>query len=261
MDRSVYQRIREIETDHWWFSGRRRIIGAVIQRLALPSSARILEVGCGTGGNIDLLRGFGAVRAAEPDRDAREYAAQRTGLLVDHGVLPDGLPYPEASFDLVCAFDVIEHVEDDAGAVAALSRLVDGGGVVLTTVPAYAWMWSRHDELHHHKRRYGLNEYCRLFERAGLTIERASYFNAALAPLAMLQRLAKRLLRSTSPDDVLPKPALNRMLGAVFSAERLWLAKADLPFGLSILVVARKAATASVQSGLSSGGGPAQAAA
>ena len=241
MERSVYLRIRELETAHWWFTARRRIIGRVIETLALPTPARVLEAGCGTGGNLDLLRRLGPLRAMELDEASRAYAAERSGLAVDGGALPDDLPYPPASFDLVCAFDVVEHVDDDQGSVAALAALLAPGGVLLTTVPAYAWMWSRHDELHHHKRRYRLRDYRRLFEAAGLKVERASYFNTLLFPLAVAQRLAKKLLRRSGPDDAMPPPSLNRLLEGVFGAERHWLARNSLPFGLSILLAARKA--------------------
>ncbi|MEO6339519.1 MAG: class I SAM-dependent methyltransferase [Caulobacteraceae bacterium] len=241
MERSVYQRIRELETVHWWFTARRRIIGRVIQALRLPSPARVLEVGCGTGGNLELLRQFGPMRAMELDEASRAYAAERSGLAVDGGALPHDLPYAPASFDLVCAFDVIEHVAEDQGAVSALAGLLAPGGVLLTTVPAYGWMWSRHDELHHHKRRYHLKAYRHLFEAAGLKVERASYFNTLLFPLAVTQRLVKKVLRRSGPDDAMPSPGLNRVLAGVFGAERYWLSGSGFPFGLSILLAARKA--------------------
>ncbi|MFY8143480.1 MAG: class I SAM-dependent methyltransferase, partial [Caulobacter sp.] len=137
MDRLIYDRIRDLEADHWWFVGRRRILRGLLQRIGTPPDARILEVGCGAGGNVPLLRGFGAVTALEPDDESRAYASERLGLAVDTGLLPDGLPYGPESFDLVCAFDVVEHVDDDAASVRALARLVKPGGAILTTVPAY----------------------------------------------------------------------------------------------------------------------------
>jgi SAM-dependent methyltransferase len=241
MDRLIYDRIRELESDHWWFVGRRKVLRRLLRRLGPPAGARILEVGCGAGGNVPLLREFGAVAALEPDDESRAYASERLGLAIDTGLLPDGLPYDPESFDLVCAFDVVEHVDDDAGSVRALARLVKPGGAILTTVPAYPWMWSHHDVLHHHKRRYLLPAYRALFEAAGLKVESATYFNTLLFPLAAVQRTAKRLLGDNSADDAMPPTWLNKALAGVFSLEAPLAAGPGLPFGLSIAVIARKA--------------------
>jgi SAM-dependent methyltransferase len=241
MERAVYDRIRALEQDHWWFAGRRAVLSRALEDLGLPASARILEVGCGAGGNIQLLTPLGEVSALEPDDESRAYVAERYKMKVEGGLLPGGLPYPPESFDLVCAFDVIEHVDDDAGSVAALARLVKPGGAMLTTVPAYQWMWSRHDEAHHHKRRYALPAYRALFERAGLKVERASHFNTLLLPLAVVQRFAKKLLGIESADDAMPPAWLNGLLTRVFASERALLPLSP-PVGLSILLAARKPA-------------------
>jgi len=241
MDRLIYDRIRDLETDHWWFVGRRAVLRRLLGRVGAPAGARILEVGCGAGGNVPLLREFGAVTALEPDDESRAYASERLGLAVDAGLLPDGLPYAPESFDLVCAFDVVEHVDDDAASVKALARLVKPGGAILTTVPAYPWMWSHHDVLHHHKRRYMLPQYRALFDQAGLTVETATYFNTLLFPLAVVQRTAKKLVGDESADDAMPPGGLNKALARVFSLEAPLAAGGGLPFGLSIAVIARKA--------------------
>lgn len=242
MERIIYDRIRDLEAEHWWFVGRRRVLDALIRRLAPPTPARILEVGCGAGGNIPLLQTYGEVVALEPDDESRAYVASRFGIQVDGGLLPNGLPYEPRSFDLICAFDVIEHVEDDAASIVALADLLKTGGVLLTTVPAYQWMWSHHDVLHHHKRRYTLKRYRQLFAQSGLTIETAGYFNSLLFPVAAALRLVKRWRGDKSPDDAMPSPALNRWLTKIFSLEAPFAAAGLLPFGVSIAVTARKAA-------------------
>ncbi len=241
MERLIYDRIRDLETDHWWFVGRRKVLRQLLRRIGTPAGAKILEVGCGAGGNVPLLREFGDVAALEPDDESRAYASERLDLAIDTGLLPDGLPYAPESFDLVCAFDVVEHVDDDAGSIKALAKLVKPGGAILTTVPAYQWMWSHHDVAHHHKRRYLLPAYRALFDQAGLTVETATYFNTLLFPLAAVQRTAKRLLKDESADDAMPPVWLNKALSGVFSLEAPLAAAGGLPFGLSIAVIARKA--------------------
>lgn len=241
MERAIYDRMRELQQDHWWFAARREILESEIGRLPLPRPARILEVGCGPGGNLELLKRFGEVRAIEPDDESRAYAAESAGVVVEGGLLPDGLPDLGGPFDMICAFDVIEHVDDDAGAVAALGQLLKPGGFLVTTVPAYAWMWSEHDARHHHKRRYSMAAYRRLF--TGLKVRRATHFNSVLFPPIAAVRLAKSAARVRGGDDeAMPAPALNKVLKGLFAAEKQILKAADLPFGVSILLIAERPA-------------------
>jgi SAM-dependent methyltransferase len=241
MERQTYERMRELQRDHWWFAARREILAAEIARLPLPRPARILEAGCGPGGNLGMLGRFGEVCAVEPDAESRRYAAARNPVDAREGFLPDRLPDFGAPFDLVAAFDVIEHVDEDAASVAALAALLRPGGFFIATVPAHPWMWSDHDVAHHHKRRYELAPVRRLFEAAGLSVRRASHFNSLLFPPIAAVRLARRATgREGGGDEAMPPPALNAALKRVFAAERALLRAADLPFGVSLLVIARR---------------------
>lgn len=240
MERAVYEQMRVLQKDHWWFAARRTILSAEIGRLPLPRPAQILEAGCGPGGNLAMLRQFGEVAAIEPDDDSRAYAAAQSGVDVRSGLLPEQAPDFGRAFDLVACFDVIEHVPDDAGAVKRLGAYLKPGGFMITTVPAYGWMWSDHDAAHHHLRRYDLGAYRRLFEQAGLTVRRASHFNTLLFPPIAAVRLAKNALRRSGGDEGMPPPGLNSLLKAVFGLERGLLAAGDLPFGVSILLIAQR---------------------
>ncbi len=241
MDRQIFDRMQAIENDHWWFRARRQILADQIGRLSLPSQARLLEVGAGTGGNLAMLSGFGEVEAMEPDAEARAWAGGRTGRPVAAGTLPGPLPFEPASFDLIAALDVLEHVDEDAASVRSLAGLLKAGGFLVATVPAYQWMWTDHDAMHHHKRRYTLARFRRLFEEDDLTIRKATYFNTALFPAIASVRALKKLLRMNGGDEeAMPGPAVNGLLRKVFAAEKHWLRSAGLPFGVSILLIAER---------------------
>jgi SAM-dependent methyltransferase len=242
MDRAVYENMRRVEQHHWWFRGRREILSDQLRGLNLPAGARILEVGCGTGGNLKMLARFGAVTGLEPDEPSRAYAQETAGVPVLGGFLPGPLPALGAPFDLIAALDVIEHLEDDRGSVIALAKLLKPGGRMLTTVPAHPWMWSGHDVAHHHRRRYRKADYLELFAAAGLRVVRASYFNTLLFPPIALVRLAKPGREGGGGDDATPAGPLNRLLTAIFGFEARLLRAGDLPFGVSLLVVAEKTA-------------------
>ncbi|MBW8816097.1 MAG: class I SAM-dependent methyltransferase [Caulobacterales bacterium] len=241
MDRSVYENMRRIERTHWWFCARRRILSEELRRMDIPSDARILEVGCGTGGNLGMLSHFGHVVGLEPDEESRAYAARETGVPVVGGFLPEPVPEFEAPFDVIAAFDVIEHLDRDLDSVAALMRLLKPGGRIISTVPAHAWMWSEHDVVHHHKRRYRREDFVALFQKAGGRIRRMTYFNSLLFPPIAAVRLVKRGGKREG-DDVVPAAVVNWALGAVFGFERILLRMGSLPFGVSMLVVAEKPA-------------------
>jgi len=241
MDRATYDRMRALQADHWWFKGRRAILEGLIADLPLPTPARIVEVGCGPGGNLGMLAKFGEVSGLEPDEASRAYAAEHAGVPVAAGALPGPLPFAPASLDLVCAFDVIEHVDDDTASVAALAGLLKPGGFLAATVPGQPWMWSRHDESHHHKRRYRMAPFRRLFEAAGLSVAKASYFNTLLfAPIAAVRAVKVATGSSNADDDEMPFAPVNGLLAGVFGAEVHWLRRASLPFGVSLLVIARR---------------------
>lgn len=239
MDRSVYDNMRAIEKTHWWFRARRKIISAQIARLGLRQNANILEVGCGTGGNLQMLSIYGRVLGIEPDNDSRTYAAETSGFTVLGGLLPDGLPKFDEKFDLIAALDVIEHLEEDTKSIDTIKNLLKSGGIFLSTVPAHPWLWSRHDELHHHRRRYVKADYVAMMQEAGFEIVRSTYFNSVLFPAIVAARAAQSRTKSSASDDSMPSTFINRALEYLFASERVLLRFLNLPFGVSILVVAR----------------------
>lgn len=234
----VHAEMAQVQQRHWWFVARRRILAAVIARLQLPPDAEILELGCGSGGNLTLLAGFGRLQAVELDDQARALAAALQVCPVHAGGLPDDLPCADASFDLVCLLDVLEHVADDGAALERVARLLKPQGRVLVTVPAYGWLWSAHDQAHHHHRRYSATQLRQRAEAAGMRVRRLGYFNALLLPLIALVRGVGMLTgRSSASDAALPASAVNGLLQAVFGFERHLVPHALFPAGTSVLAV------------------------
>lgn len=244
MERAVYERMNAHEAEHWWFVGRRHVIAAAIARLVtMPETPHILEAGTGTGGNIAMLQRLGKLRGFEYDASARAIAEAKTGLSVPFGALPGEIPYPSERFDLICLFDVLEHVEKDAEALAALAERLTPGGRILITVPAYPWLWSHHDETHHHFRRYTRVSVSKTAAEAGLAVERLFNFNVFLFPVILSVRGMKRLTGSKASDDTMPGPRLNRLLTHVFAAERHLVARVPMPVGVSLgAVLSRRVA-------------------
>jgi len=238
MELDAYRNMAATEDRHWWFCGRRAIAEAVIRSLDLPQGAKILEIGAGTGGNIAMLEQFGAVSAVEMSDLARQIALEKTGRDFLPGHLPDNIPVEPASFDLICLFDVLEHVAEDEASLEAIRHMLKPGGRVVLTVPAHQWLWSTHDVGLHHMRRYSRSLLRGRIEAAGYRIDRLTYTNAALFPVAALARLADRMRKPARPSGhATPPGPINAVMRAMFSAERRIVPNAALPFGVSLLAV------------------------
>ena len=239
MEREVYKQMAELDQRHWWYRARREVIAALIRRRAQPpGGARVLEIGCGTGHNLGMLGQFGEVEALELDEEARSIAEGRLGKSVMSAPLPELSGVAEKHYDLIGAFDVIEHIDDDRGALASIAARLKPGGKLVVTVPAHQWMWSAHDVVNHHKRRYSKRALKRLLEASPLRLEAIGYFNSLLFPLAVAERLSSRLRGKDEADLRLPPAPLNTALEKAFAAERHLIGRFPLPPGLSLFAVA-----------------------
>lgn len=241
----VYAEMAARQDSHWWFAARRQILRSQLRQLRLPANPDILEIGSGTGANLDLLAEFGRVVGLEMNPSAIDLARQRTwnrsgAVSMRLGRCPDdmsGLP----SFDLVCMFDVLEHIGEDGAALAAAAARLKPGGRLLVTVPSYQWMWGPHDEQLHHKPRYTRRTMAERCAGAGLEVHRLSYFNTLLFPFAVARRLFEKAGGGASAAVATPAQPINAALRWTFSFERHLLAHVRLPFGLSLMTVAGRA--------------------
>lgn len=241
MNPEAYAEMAAAESTHWWFRGRRRILDHIIETLSLPHSARILEVGSGTGGNLPMLSRHGSVSAVEMDDKARKLSTEKADVSVTlrAGSCPHDIPFPGEQFDLICLFDVLEHIDEDVETLAVLRNHLAPGGRMLITVPAYQWLWSTHDVFLHHKRRYTARALRRVLSGSGLSVDRITYFNTLLLPLAALARLKDRIAPGErSSGTGIPAQPVNSLLYAIFSCERRMLTRFNLPAGVSLMGIA-----------------------
>jgi SAM-dependent methyltransferase len=222
------------EDNWWWAKARREIVQKCIEGV-ITRDANILEIGAGYGAMTNMLSNFGTVVAIEPYADAVAYLEEQLKISTYHGTFES---FAETDkYDLVTGFDVLEHIEDDRKALSKMATLVNEGGFLVLTVPAYKYLWNRHDEINHHYRRYSKKELVSKIP-ANLSVKKVSYFNTFLFPLAIVDKLVlSRNKRSYSLD---PNRLVNNFLYRIFAAEKAALRFFNLPFGLSILLIAKK---------------------
>lgn len=253
MEPDFYRETFVSEDWDWWHVGRRRILARVLDRALRDEGLatrglRLLDVGCGTGGTTAFLGAGHRVTGCEIEPQAARCSASR-GLAVVRGTA-DALPFRTGSFDVVLCLDVLEHHEDDLAVAREIFRVAEPGGLVLATVPCFRFLWGPHDVLSHHVRRYVLPELTRLLQAAGGRVVRASYFNTLLFPVAALVQAGRRVARlgrPARPASDLPQGGpgpINSVLRGIFSSEAAWLARRDLPVGVSAFAVARAPGTA-----------------
>lgn len=239
METWAYRELYELEDDHWWFRSRRHVVSALLAREQLPASPRILDAGCGTGRNLVEYARLGAVEGVDMSEDAVEFCHQRGFGGVRQGSLEE-LPFEDDRFDLIAATDVIEHLDDDVAVLGELLRVAAPGARLVITVPAYQWLWTRHDESLHHKRRYTARRLHDSVTAAGWAPRTQTYFfMSTLAPVAAVR--AYRRLRPPaegSSDLALTTGTLNRWLDLPAKGEaRLIERGRRLPAGVSLGMV------------------------
>ncbi len=239
MDRAYVAVHLEEDRRHWYFRGRLAVLLATLRRWLPRGRLRLLELGCGSGNVLATLGEFGEAVGMEADAELGA-AARAAGLDVRAGALPAETGVPPGWADAVLLLDVIEHLDDDHAALLAARGALHEHGTLVVTVPAAPWLWSAHDVHLGHRRRYTARTLRRAVEEAGFRVEHVSHFNTILFPLIALVRLWKRLRRDDRHDLHRPSPAVNGLLTALFALERRVVPSWSLPFGASLVLVARR---------------------
>ena len=251
MEDAVYQEFLELEQRHWWFRGRRAIFISLLDRHLgrAPDSGRMLmDLGCGVGGMIQPLAEYGTVIGTDVTLRGLEHCADRGFSRLVACTGHEGC-FADASLDCITAFDALEHIEDDVGAMREIERILKPGGWFIASGPAYQFLYAQQDRVTHHVRRYTVGEFTEKARRAGLEVVQASYINfllfPAILPAVLLLKLKQKL--SPAPDSGagsnvgIPMPGfVNALLGGIFSSEAWLLRLFSAPAGHSFVVVARK---------------------
>ncbi|MEW6236097.1 MAG: class I SAM-dependent methyltransferase [Candidatus Omnitrophota bacterium] len=249
MRTDYYADYYEFENNNWWFVSRRKILSALLRKFLPPENSRreILDAGCGTGINLSLLKEFGNVTGVDYSEEAIRFCRQRQEENARQARL-EALPFADASFDLVTALDVLEHIEEDEAALREIARVCKPQGYVLITVPVFPSLWGEHDEINHHVRRYETRRILTMLEGNRFEVEHQSYMNCWLLPAAILWRWWGRLRRwfvktqnrIARADNMHHHPILNRLLTLIYLSEKPFILSFGLPIGLSLIVLARK---------------------
>lgn len=244
MELQVYENTYRNEQSHWWFVGRRTIVLDQIEQLYHGrTDLRMLDVGCGTGLNMQYLSKYGHITGVDLSPVALDFCRKRGhNQLVQAPI--ERLPFEDNSFDMVTALDIIEHLDDDVAGLSELQRVLKPGGRAVVLVPAYMFLWSLQDEVSSHKRRYVAPQFSSVTKRSGFEIERLTYTNSLLFPVIFGGRMALKVVRrynkSIENENGLHPGWSNEILKTIFKAEAPILRKIDAPFGVSIMLVAKK---------------------
>lgn len=242
MDESVYRKHLELERSHFWRMGKQRLVlHWLAKALRGRSELRFLDIGSACSIFPYKLRDLGDVIVVEPHKQSVE-TAKKFGLNARYGLLPDNIPI-RGKIDVISMLDVLEHIEDEKSAIDKVYHLLEDDGVFILTVPAYQWLWSQHDEIMHHYRRYTKTWLKRVLQNAGFHVDRISYYTCLLFPIAAMQRLASRLKPNNSKSEYnvkVPTPIINTLFDFVMRFEAQLLKFINLPYGLSLITICRK---------------------
>lgn len=242
MNIEMYRIFFDIQKQHWWFVTKKDIIlDTLNSHIELQKDSAVLDIGCGSGLMLNALDALANTSGMDMSNEAIQFSKEIFNGSILQGWLPDNVPFPHESFDLITALDVVEHIDNDVGSLAEIRNQLKSGGKAIITVPAYMFLWSSFDDMNEHKRRYTLPELKQKLVSAGFQVEKISYFNSLLFPLVYLVRKLNNLIGRDGTSDVeMPGRSVNYILRKIFGIEKYLLRFCNLPFGVSILAVVKK---------------------
>ena len=244
MKEHTYAIMNRVENKHWWYAGRRAILKSFLDRIVKSTKAektdlQILDVGCGTGANLEMLHEYGNAEGVDVSEDALNYCLKKN-LTVRKG-LAEELPFEDESFDITTALDVVEHLDNDITGLREMHRVLKKGGKSLIFVPAFMWLWGVQDDISHHRIRYTKKQIVERVKEAGFEIQRATYVNITFfTPILLGRSLMKLTNIKPESENNINISILNGILGKIFSMEKYWLNKFNFPFGVSIILAVSK---------------------
>lgn len=243
MEARLFQEHFDLENEHWWFKAKRKIVISLLkQSLSTKKNPKLFDAGCGAGLMLSELKKIGPTKAMDYSSEAISFSLKRFEGEIKQGEFPHNIPFERNQFDGIVCLDVIEHIDDDLQSVRKLSELLVPGGVMVLTVPALMSLWSKWDDVNHHKRRYLKSELEALFHQSNLSIQKISYYNSLLfLPVFLIRKINNLLQRESEKSDTeLPSPFVNSVLERIFSLEEKLLRYINFPIGVSLIAVVKK---------------------
>lgn len=246
MNDEVYEEMYRVESRHWWFGAKHKIVQSLLQRYVpatVSHKPRVVDLGCGCGYLLSLIKDRYDAVGMDSFPQAIGFS-QKRGVRVEVGSLPEPVPFENGTFDCLMLLDVLEHLQDDHACFARAVQLLKPGGVAICTVPAYPWLWTKRDEYHQHFRRYTRKAFKTLMSIDGMKPEFVSHMNAVLFPAAIAERVVRKFvpLKEGHGDLKIPAAPVNFAFRESYAAERVLLGRMTIPFGLSLVSVTRRIA-------------------
>lgn len=236
----LYSELYEIESKHWWFVVKKKIVLSMMKKYLRKKNNKILDAGCGCGLMLNDLKEYGQPFGMDYSDEAVKFSKLIFNGEINIGYIPGNIPYDKNYFNCILALDVIEHIDDDIGALKDIYEHLSDNGICIITVPAYMFLWSNHDDIHEHKRRYVLCELKHKLINSGFKIEKISYYNTLLFLPIFIARQIHKLFNIKGSDAKMPNKLINVILERIFMLEEHILNNFNMKFGVSVIAVVRR---------------------